>query len=141
MTRCKHLDCGWCYRKTGNSNDVNGKCMSPNECQQLASQQQPQQHSAIEDKVMSNEKMREEFEAWYEGIAGSSVEFNDGGIPVATGGALSGNVTIGMWLAWKASRAALCVELPKTTEHETMDNLVNIKHVKQALDFAGVHYK
>lgn len=42
---------------------------------------------------------------------------------------------------WLRSRAAMCVELPKTTEHESMDNLVNIKHVKQSLDLAGVRYK
>lgn len=33
--RCKHWDCGWCYCRTGNSNDINGMCMAPNECEQL----------------------------------------------------------------------------------------------------------
>ena len=91
---------------------------------------------------MSNEKMREEFEAWYEGIAGSSVEFNDGGIPVATGGALSGNVTIGMWLAWKASRASLCVELPKQWFDDDLEcDIMVANRVLDALDEAGAHYK
>lgn len=35
MMRCKYWDCGWCYCKTGNSNDINGKCMMPKECNQL----------------------------------------------------------------------------------------------------------
>ena len=31
------------------------------------------------------DKMREEFEAWYEGVTGLPVEFNDVGIPVSIG--------------------------------------------------------
>ena len=87
------------------------------------------------------DKIMEEFKAWYEGVTGLPVEFNDVGIPASIGSALSETVTMGMWVAWRASRESLCVELPKTTEHESMDNLVNIKHVKQSLDLAGVLYK
>ena len=58
------------------------------------------------------DKMREEFEVWYEGVTGLPVEFNDAGIPVSIGSALSETVTMGMWVAWRASRESLCVNLP-----------------------------
>lgn len=92
------------------------------------------------------DKMREEFEAWYEGIAGSSVEFNDGGIPVDIGGALSGNVTIGMWLAWRASRESLCVELPEVRVLDggriaEIGYELAVDDFERALDAAGIRYK
>lgn len=52
------------------------------------------------------EKMREEFEAWYEEMTSYPVEFGEDGNPSPIGGPLSHNVTLGMWVAWKASRAA-----------------------------------
>ena len=81
------------------------------------------------------DKMREEFEAWY-----INEGYGDRRPTRHLEGYAAPNVN-DMWLSWKASRASLCVELPKTTEHESMDNLVNIKHVKQSLDDAGVLYK
>ena len=77
------------------------------------------------------DKIREEFEEWFHNeCCHGCGKANYGSV-----------VTMAAWKAWQASRAALCVELPKTTEHESMDNLVNIKHVKQSLDDAGVRYK
>ena len=58
------------------------------------------------------DNMREEFETWYEEMTSYPVEFGEDGNPSPIGGPLSHNVTLGMWVAWKASRAALCVELP-----------------------------
>lgn len=87
------------------------------------------------------DKMREEFKAWYEGVTGSSVEFNDGGIPVSIGSELSDTTTMGMWLAWIASRAALCVELPKYYSTDSIGLAYCADAVVDSLDAAGVDYK
>lgn len=50
---------------------------------------------------MSNEKMREEFEEWLE---------DNSMFP------LDSPRAAGYWSAWQASRAALCVELPKQSK-------------------------
>ena len=89
-----------------------------------------------------NDKMREEFEAWYEGVTGLPVEFNDAEIPVSIGSALSETVTMGMWVAWRASRESLCVELPKQWFDDGLGcDLMEVNHVADALDAAGVRYK
>ena len=89
-----------------------------------------------------NDKMREEFEAWYEGVTGLPVEFNDVGIPASIGSALSETVTMGMWVAWRASRESLCVELPKQWFDDGLGcDLMEVNHVADALDAAGVRYK
>ena len=88
------------------------------------------------------DKMQEEFEAWYEGVTGLPVEFNDVGIPVSIGSALSETVTMGMWVAWRASRESLCVELPKQWFDDGLGcELMEVNHVADALDAAGVRYK
>ena len=88
------------------------------------------------------DKMREEFKTWYDGITGSSVEFNDVGIPVSIGSALSDTTTMGMWVAWRASRESLCVELPKQWFDDGLGcDLMEVNHVADALDAAGVRYK
>ena len=53
------------------------------------------------------DKMREEYEAWYEEMTSYPVEFGEDGNPSPICGPLSHNVTLGMWVAWQASRAAL----------------------------------
>ena len=68
-----------------------------------------------------NDKMREEFEAWYEGVTGLPVEF------------------MGMWVAWRASRESLCVELPLAFSDERATTYLT--RVTNALDSAGVRYK
>ena len=88
------------------------------------------------------DKMREEFEVWYEGVTGLPVEFNDAGIPVSIGSALSETVTMGMWVAWRASRESLCVELPKQWFDDGLEcDLMEANRVLDALDDAGVRYK
>ena len=86
-----------------------------------------------------NDKMREEFEAWYEGVTGLPVEFNDAGIPASIGSALSETVTMGMWVAWRASRESLCVELPLVFSNDRATTYLT--RVINALDSAGVRYK
>lgn len=53
---------------------------------------------------MSNEKMRQEFEAW---------AFKEGYTMRTDGADYYARETIEVYAAWQASRAALCVELPK----------------------------
>ena len=67
-------------------------------------------------------KMREEFEAWYE---------NEPDRTTAT--------KCAMWNAWKASRAALCVNLPSPELGDCANGL--IVDVGIALDQAGVSYE
>ena len=47
------------------------------------------------------------------------------------------------WRGWKASRAALCVEMPKTGEESSFGNFVvfDTELVKEILGNAGVSYK
>lgn len=46
------------------------------------------------------------------------------------------------WRAWKASRAAMCVYLPKQWLDEELDcDLMKAHEVTKALDRAGVRYK
>ena len=85
------------------------------------------------------DKMREEFKTWHDGITGSSVEFNDVGIPVSIGSALSDTTTMGMWVAWRASRESLCVELPLAFSDERATTY--LARATKALDSAGVRYK
>ena len=85
------------------------------------------------------DKMREGFVVWLEGVTGLPVEFNDVGIPVSIGSALSETVTMGMWVAWRASRESLCVELPLAFSDERATTYLT--RVTNALDSAGVRYK
>ena len=85
--------------------------------------------------------MREEFKTWHDRITGSSVEFNDVGIPVSIGSALSETVTMGMWIAWRASRESLCVELPKQYSTDSIGSAYCADAVIDSLDMAGVRYK
>ena len=82
------------------------------------------------------DKMRQEFEAWYidEGYGGRRPTRHLEGYAAP-------NVN-DMWLSWKASRASLCVELPKQWFDECLGcDLMEVNHVADALDAAGVRYK
>lgn len=84
---------------------------------------------------MSNEKMREEFEAWCIMELGFTPE-PDGDDRYKF------HNTESMWQAWQASRAALCVNLPCQTYDYDLDcDTVIAHHVGKALDAAGVSYK
>lgn len=64
------------------------------------------------------DKMREEFEAWYSGFYGYGDAHKKD-----------------LWDTWKASRAALCVELPDES------SVWRYQDVCESLDDAGVSYK
>ena len=83
--------------------------------------------------------MREEFETWYEEMTSYPVEFGEDGNPSPIGGPLSHNVTLGMWVAWRASRESLCVELPLVFSNDRATTYLT--RVTNALDSAGVRYK
>ena len=74
------------------------------------------------------EKMREDFEEWFKR------DYH----PDKTGP----YVKDAMLLAWQASRAALCVELPSQWFDDGLDcDLMEAHQVGKALDEAGVQYK
>lgn len=84
------------------------------------------------------DKMREEFEAWFLIASGVDV-FSD-----RDGGAYkceddeSTRYLCGIWLSWKASRAALCVQMPRCCNEEQDSYRLNII---DSLDDAGVSYE
>ena len=78
------------------------------------------------------DKMREEFEAW-------AVNYN---LARSDWGNYSDRHVNNMWKSWKASRAALCVELPRQWFDDGLDcDLMEAHQVGKALDEAGVQYK
>ena len=77
------------------------------------------------------DKMREEFEAWfYNECCHGSVKVNYRSV-----------VTMAAWKAWQASRAALCVELPKKEFDMGSDTFWFTWDIEDALDAAGIRYK
>jgi len=75
------------------------------------------------------DKMREEFEAW---------AISDMGYMVARAGdGYKCDYMNTAWLSWKASRAALCVELPENCKGMAL----TVSELHQQLDKAGVSYK
>ena len=81
------------------------------------------------------DKMREEFEAW---------AISDMGYMVARAGdGYKCDYMNTAWLSWKASRTALCVELPDNINGEYYADGWNacLERVEGALEDAGVSYK
>ena len=75
------------------------------------------------------DKMREEFEAW---------AISDMGYMVARAGdGYKCDYMNTAWLSWKASRAALCIELPENCKGMA----ITVSELHQQLDKAGVSYK
>lgn len=75
------------------------------------------------------DKMREEFEAW---------AISDMGYMVARAGdGYKCDYMNTAWLSWKASRAALCVELPENCKGMAL----TVSELHQQLNKAGVSYK
>lgn len=75
------------------------------------------------------EKMREEFESW----AMSDMGY----MCVRVGGGYKDDYMNTAWLAWKASRAALCVELPENCKGMAL----TVDEFHRQLDKVGVSYK
>ena len=75
------------------------------------------------------DKIREEFEYW---------AISDMGYMVARAGdGYKCDYMNTAWLSWKASRAALCVELPESCKGMAL----TVSELRQQLDKAGVSYK
>ena len=75
------------------------------------------------------DKMREEFEAF---------AISDMGYMVARAGdGYKCDYMNTAWLSWKASRAALCIELPENCKGMAL----TVSELHQQLDRAGVSYK
>lgn len=83
------------------------------------------------------EKMREEYEAWYsEQFAYSDKKLTNHGDTYLS------PFVAGLWMAWKASRAALCVELPEAPVVNGREDFVDyLDRFRVALDEIGVEYK
>ena len=88
------------------------------------------------------DKMREEFEAWYwaklhgdRNVSLRRVIFNK-----TSDGSYRGLKCNTSWKAWKASRVALCVELPYSLGYPNND-MVYLSDVEERLEKAGVSYK
>lgn len=79
------------------------------------------------------DKMREEFEAWV--ISCDMCTYCDDG-------KYRHQSTEWAWESWKASRAALCVELPIQYQAPLVDDpAMDADEVRWALDESGVSYK
>jgi hypothetical protein len=75
------------------------------------------------------DKIREEFEAW---------AISDMGYMVARAGdGYKCDYMNTAWLSWKASRAALCIELPENCKGMAL----TVSELHRELDKAGVSYK
>lgn len=86
---------------------------------------------------MSNEMMREEFEVWYS----EQFKYSDKKL-TRHGDTYLSPFIAGLWMSWQASRAALCVNLPRQTYDYDLDcDTMIAHHVGKALDAAGVRYK
>ena len=85
------------------------------------------------------EKMREEFEAWHiKQCEADGMDLRDISSELDRNG--DGYVYTGAqyaWRGWKASRAALCVELPENCKGMAL----TVSELRQQLDKAGVSYK
>lgn len=80
------------------------------------------------------DKVREEFEGWAKGAGYLVIKEDDGDY--------SFQHMRHAWESWKASRAALCVELPKIHNLAVIsDPLMGADDIKWALEDAGVQYK
>lgn len=76
------------------------------------------------------DKMREEFESW----AMSDMGY----MCVRVGGGYKDDYMNTAWLSWQASRAALCVQMPRCCNEEQDSYRLN---VIDSLDDAGVSYE
>ena len=86
------------------------------------------------------EKMREEFEAWYEGHCApleSDWFKRDSDFPDDYDYFPAQEA----WSGWQASRASICVELPlSTTTWPDGTLLLDREKIEEALDAAGIRY-
>ena len=88
------------------------------------------------------DKMREEFEAWFCSTIPYKIAKESWFAVMDDGYYIITDVQAG-WAGWKASRAALCVEIPTDGEASSFGNYVvfDTDDVRAMLDAAGVRYK
>ena len=87
------------------------------------------------------DKMREEYEAWFCSTMPYKIAKESWFAVMDDGDYIITDVQAG-WAGWKASRDALCVELPKQWFDDGLDcDLMEAHQVGNALDAAGVRYK
>lgn len=87
------------------------------------------------------DKMREEYEAWFCSTMPYKIAKESWFAVMDDGSYIITDVQAG-WAGWKASRAALCVELPRQTYDDDLDcDTMIAHHVGKALDEAGIRYK
>jgi hypothetical protein len=88
------------------------------------------------------EKMREEYEAWFCSTMPYKIAKESWFAVMDDGSYIITDVQAG-WAGWKASRAALCVEIPTCGEASSFGNYVvfDSDDVRAMLDAAGVRYK
>ena len=87
------------------------------------------------------EKMREDYEAWFCSTMPYKIAKESWFAVMDDGDYIITDVQAG-WAGWKASRAALCVELPSQWFDDGLDcDLMEAHQVGKALDEAGVQYK
>ncbi|WP_122252638.1 hypothetical protein [Pseudomonas savastanoi] len=103
---------------------------------------------------MSNDKMREEFEAWANGRYGWEIhdQYRDESertLSTWNGERYDNRIVEGMWQAWQASREALVIELPEERAARGYGEQVadalgfndGISYCRDAIEAAGVKVK
>lgn len=86
------------------------------------------------------EKMREEYEAWFCSTMPYKIAKESWFAILDDGDYIIMDVQAG-WAGWKASRAALCVELPKQYSTDSIGSAYCVDAVIDSLDSAGIRYK
>ena len=86
------------------------------------------------------EKMREEYEAWFCSTMPYKIAKESWFAVMDDGDYIITDVQAG-WAGWKASRAALCVELPGSERSVDGGDVLYRSDVEDALDAAGIRYK
>ena len=85
-------------------------------------------------------KMREEYEAWFCSTMPYKIAKESWFAVMDDGDYIITDVQAG-WAGWKASRAALCVELPKQYSTDSIGSAYCVDAVIDSLDAAGISYK
>ena len=86
------------------------------------------------------DKMREEYEAWFCSTIPYKIAKESWFAVMDDGDYIITDVQAG-WAGWKASRAALCVELPDSERSVDCGDVLYRSDVEEALDAAGIRHK
>ena len=86
------------------------------------------------------DKMREEYEAWFCSTIPYKIAKESWFAVMDDGDYIITDVQAG-WAGWKASRAALCVELPKQYSTDSIGSAYCVDDVIDSLDAVGISYK